>query len=250
MADLLGISQSHISLAGEAHSACRGSRCAGWKAPTGAPPRHDERRRRKAGIPRSSLLKSNFQLPGPRAALVARAVEACGDDRDPHLSRKLFFVDDGAENDVGFGVGRPAMISAVPLTSNSPRLEPPVMLSKMPWRPRWTPPARGWTRRLWRLSPPGLSRRHRCYQRRACAVHDGAHVGEVEVDEAGTVIRSEMPCTPWRKDVVGQLECAQNGCPFPPPQLSVVGNDDERVHFLPQAFDALFGLPLATAARK
>jgi len=37
------------------------------------------------------------------------------------------------------------------------------------------------------------------HDRVTLSVHDGLHVGEVAVDDAGTVMMSEMPCTACRR---------------------------------------------------
>ena len=142
-------------------------------------------------------------------------------------------------------------ISAASLTSNRPRSRPPVMFSRMPVAPSTDSSSSGLeiaglAASAARFSPPGLADAH---QRRAGVVHDRAHVGEVEVDQAGDRDQVGDALDALAQDVVGLAERLEDRrAALDDRQQLLVGDDDERVDDLAQALDALLGLAHALRA--
>ena len=100
------------------------------------------------------------------------------------------------------------MISAASLTSNRPRSLPPVMFSRMPVAPSTDSSSSGeeiaaLAASAARDSPVALPDAH---QRRAGVLHDRAHVGEVEVDQAGDRDQVGDALDALAQDVVGLAE--------------------------------------------
>ena len=86
------------------------------------------------------------------------------------------------------------------------------------------------------------------HQRGAGVPHDRADVGEVEVDQAGQVIRSLMPWTPWRST----SSATRNASSIEVDLSSTssrrsFGIDDHGVAGLAQLLDAVVGLACAGA---
>ena len=84
---------------------------------------------------------------------------------------------------------------------------------------------------------------------RARVLHDGADVGEVEVDEAGDGDEVGDALDALAQRVVGDAEGVEHaGLLVHDLQQAVVGDDDERVDLLGQQVDALLRLVAAQAA--
>ena len=78
------------------------------------------------------------------------------------------------------------------------------------------------------------------HQRRAGVVHDRAHVGEVEVDQAGDRDQVGDALHALAQDVVGLAEGVEDRrAPLDDRQQLLVGDHDQRVDVLAQALDAL-----------
>jgi len=61
---------------------------------------------------------------------------------------------------------------------------------------------------------------------RAASGHDRAHVGEVYVDDARSVTRSYISCTPWRRTSSATAEASTIAVSFEDRQEAVVSHDD------------------------
>ena len=101
-----------------------------------------------------------------------------------------------------------ATISAASLTSNRPRSWPPVMLSRIPVAPSTDSSSSGEAIAAFAASTARVSPRAGAdaHQRRAGVVHDRAHVGEVEVDQAGDRDEVGDALDALAQDVVGFAE--------------------------------------------
>src|SRR5665647_2854996 len=83
----------------------------------------------------------------------------------------------------------------------------------------------------------------------AGVLHDGAHVGEVEVDQTGDRDEVGDALDAVAEDVVGVLERLDDtGVAFHHLQEAVVGDADDRVGDVPEGIDALQGLAQAAIA--
>ena len=81
------------------------------------------------------------------------------------------------------------------------------------------------------------------HQRRAGLVHDRAHVGEVEVDQAGHGDQVGDALHALAQHVVGLAEGVEDaGAALDDGQQLLVGDHDQGVDLLAQALDALVGL--------
>ena len=82
-----------------------------------------------------------------------------------------------------------------------------------------------------------------------CILHDGAHVGEVQVDEGGHIDQGGDGFHALAQHVVGGLEGIHQGDLLLADHLqALIGDDDQAVHVHQQVCDALLGqahLPLA-----
>ena len=144
------------------------------------------------------------------------------------------------------------MISLIWCTSPSVRSAPPVMFTSTPVAPE-----------MLTLSSSGdgdrlLRRFHRAvlaaadagaHERRAAALHDGAHVGEVDVHETGDADERRDALRRVQQDFVGLLErvlernaLADHG------EQPLVRHDDHRVDVLAHLGDALLRLTHALAS--
>ncbi len=86
-------------------------------------------------------------------------------------------------------------------------------------------------------------------ERGAGVLHDGAHVGEVEVDQTGDRDEVGDALHAVAEDVVGVLERLDDtGVAFHHLQEAVVGDADDRVGDVPEDVDALQGLAQAAIA--
>ena len=80
-------------------------------------------------------------------------------------------------------------------------------------------------------------------------MHDRAHVGEVEVDQAGDRDQVGDPLDALAQHVVGLLEGVEHrGAPLDHREQLLVGDHDQRVHDLAQLLDALVGRARALGA--
>ena len=143
------------------------------------------------------------------------------------------------------------MISAASLTSNRPRSLPPVMLSRMPLAPSTDSSSSG--RRhggLGRLGGARLAGRLAdAHQRRAGVLHDRAHVGEVEVDQAGDRDQVGDALDALAQHVVGLAERVEDArAALDDREQPLVRDHDQRVDHLAQAVDALLRLARALRA--
>ena len=87
------------------------------------------------------------------------------------------------------------------------------------------------------------------HQRGAGVVHDRAHVGEVEVDQAGDRDQVGDALDALAQDVVGLAERLEDRrAALDDRQQLLVRDDDQRVDVLAQALDALLGLAHALGA--
>ena len=81
------------------------------------------------------------------------------------------------------------------------------------------------------------------HQRRAGVAHDRAHVGEVEVDDAGDGDQVGDPLDALAQDVVGELErLGERRLLLDHLQQSVVLDHDQRVDLVGELVDADLGL--------
>ena len=144
-----------------------------------------------------------------------------------------------------FGSAALWTISAASLTSNRPRSWPPVMLSRIPMAPSTDSSSSGEEIAILaasaaRFSPAAVADAH---QRRARVVHDRAHVGEVEVDQAGDRDQVGDPLDALAQHVVGLAEGVEDRRPaLDDRQQLLVRDHDQRVDVLAQALDPLGGL--------
>ena len=136
-----------------------------------------------------------------------------------------------------FASAAEGMISAASLTSNRPRSRPPVMLSRMPVAPSTDSSSSGeeiaaLAASAARLSPGGGADAH---QRRAGVLHDRAHVGEVEVDQARDRDQVGDALDALAQDVVGLAEGVEDARPpLDDRQQLLVRDHDQRVDLLAQ----------------
>ena len=80
-------------------------------------------------------------------------------------------------------------------------------------------------------------------------LHDGGHVGKVQIDEAGVTDQVGNGLHRLTQHVVGDLEGVGEGDLLVGGELQpLVGNDDKGVHLVPQLADAGLGLLSALAA--
>ena len=178
-----------------------------------------------------------------RAAASRRRSRSRSPSRGPRRCMRV--VDHGAEDDVGVLVGGRVTISAASLTSNRPRSWPPVMFSRMPVAPSTDSSSSGeeiafLAASAARFSPPARADAH---QRRAGVAHDRAHVGEVEVDQAGHRDQVGDALHALAQDVVGLAEGVEDGgAALDHRQQPLVRDHDQRVDLLAQRADALLGL--------
>ena len=87
------------------------------------------------------------------------------------------------------------------------------------------------------------------HQGRAGVLHDRAHVGEVEVDQAGDRDQVGDALHALAQHVVGLAEGVEHrGAPLDHGEQLLVGDHDQRVDDLAQALDALGGLTRALGA--
>ena len=178
------------------------------------------------------------------------AVEAGRDDGDAHLVAQRR-VDDGAEDDVAVGVGgaaddlrrlvdleQPEVVAAGDVEQDAAGALDAGLEQRRA------------DRRLRRLDGAVLAAGHAdAHQRRAGVLHDGAHVGEVEVDEAGHRDEVGDALHALAQHVVGDLEGLDDRrAPLDDLQQPVVRDDDERVDLVAQALDAVRGLARAALA--
>ena len=178
------------------------------------------------------------------------AVEAGGDHRHAHLVAERR-VDHGAEDDVAVAVGgagddlgrlvdlEQAEVAAAGDVEQDAAgaLDARLEQRRADRRPR-------------RLDGAVLAAGHAdAHERRAGVLHDGAHVGEVEVDEAGHRDEVGDALHALAQHVVGDLEGLDDrGAPLDHLQQTVVRDDDQRVDLLAQALDAVLGLARAALA--
>ncbi len=150
-----------------------------------------------------------------------------------------------------FGSAAFWMISAASLTSNRPRSLPPVMLSRMPVAPSTDSSSSGeeiaaLAASAQRFSPPAVPMP---ISAEPASLHDRAHVGEVEVDQAGDRDQVGDPLHALAQHVVGLAERVEHrGAPLDDRQQLLVRDHDQRVDDLAQALDAL-GSPGGRAGR-
>src|SRR5690606_2070017 len=205
----------------EAHSAKAAGRDAadGRRLKGRAPPRHDERRRRKAGISRSSLLKVGIsssrspvrrRLPAPSKPVAMTVTRTSSRSVSSMTAPKMMLASGSAAS---------AMISAASLTSNSPRLELPVMLSKMPLAPSMDASSKGLDTAALaaftaRSSPEATPMPISAEPALSMMVRTSA---KSRLMRPGTVIRSEMPCTPWRSTSSASLNASRMDVRFSAP---------------------------------
>ena len=145
------------------------------------------------------------------------------------------------------------MISAASLTSNRPRSRPPVMLSRMPVAPSIDSSSSG--EEIAALGGVGgavlAGAGADAHQRRAGVAHDRAHVGEVEVDQAGDGDQVGDALDALAQDVVGLAEGVEDrGAPLDDREQPLVGDHDQRVDVLAELLDALLGLARALRPSK
>ena len=138
------------------------------------------------------------------------------------------------------------------LTSNSVRSGPPVMLMRMPVAPVMETSSSSGEQMaccaasMARRSPHGATRAH---ERAAHVLHDGAHVGEVDVDEARDGDEVGDALDGVEQDLVGLAEGVEHGGLLPGDrEQAIVGDGDQRVDAGLQRGDALFGLACAACA--
>ena len=87
------------------------------------------------------------------------------------------------------------------------------------------------------------------HERRAAVLHDGAHVGEVHVDDAGAGDQAGDALRGVEEDFVGLLERLLERDPLADDrEQPLVGDHDHRVHVLPQLGDPLLRLLHPTAS--
>ena len=141
--------------------------------------------------------------------------------------------------------------SAASLTSNRPRSRPPVMLSRMPVAPSTDSSSSGEEIACLaasdgaRLAVGGAD----AHQRGPGVGHDRAHVGEVEVDQAGDGDQVGDALDALAQDVVGLAERVEDArAALDHREQLLVGDHDQRVHHLAQAVDALLRLTRALRA--
>src|SRR4051794_2962569 len=176
----------------------------------------------------------------PRTAVV----EPGRDDRDADLVAHAL-VDHRAEDDVGVGVGRGVddLRRLVDLEQAEVAAAGDVEEDAVGALDRLLE-QRARDRRLGRLGGPRLAGGGAdAHERRAGVLHDRPHVGEVEVDQAGDRDQVRDALDALAEDVVGLAERVEDArAALDDGQQLLVRDDDQRVHHLAQAVDALLRL--------
>ena len=142
-----------------------------------------------------------------------------------------------------FAFGSAALVttSAASLTSKRPMSGRPVMLSRIPVAPSIDASSSGDETAVRAASAARFSPRRRAdaHQRRAGVAHDRAHVGEVEVDEAGHGDQVGDPLDALAQDVVGHPERVDDRrALLDHLEQPVVLDHDQRVDAVAEALDA------------
>src|SRR5215211_3776844 len=180
-----------------------------------------------------------------------RAVEAGGDHRDADLVVLLVLVDYRAEDDVRVVRGgrlddlgglvdlEQAQIAAAGDVEQDAGGALDRLLEQ-----------RARDRGLGGLGRAVLARgRADAHQRRPGVVHDRAHVGEVEIDQARDRDQVGDALDALAQNVVGQAEGVEDArAALDDREQFLVGDDDQRVDLFAQAVDALGGLAAALSA--
>ena len=76
----------------------------------------------------------------------------------------------------------------------------------------------------------------------ACIFHNSGNVREVEVDVLRNIDQLGDGLNTVEQNVIGNLECVEEGDLFANGLESFVGDDDERVNVILQLFDTCFRL--------
>ena len=189
-------------------------------------------------------------LARPVGLGVVPAVEAGGDDRDPDLVAHLV-VDDGAEDDVGVGVGHAVddlgrlvdlEQAEVAATGDGEQDAAGALDGGLEQRAGDGGPGR--------VERPTLARAVAdAHEGGAGVAHDHLHVGEVGVDQARRGDEVGDALHALQQHLVGHLERVEHrGLLVGDGEQAVVGDDDEGVDLLLQLLDAGLGLHRAAAA--
>src|SRR3954468_363182 len=180
----------------------------------------------------------------------AAVVEARRDDRHADLVADLL-VDDRAEDDVGGRVGGALddlgglvdLEQADVLAARDVEQDPGGALDGLLEQRAGDRLLGGLDRAVLAAGLPDA------HERRTGVGHDRAHVGEVEVDEAGDRDEVGDPLHALAQDVVGLAEGLEDRrAALDDVQQLLVGDDDQRVDDVAQAPDALVGLAHALRA--